>query len=168
MAIELGGSGEVGAYGDLVDEGPHDFKVAQIGDGVSGEAVLPERELRVEAVGEAVLDEFDGLVERHALRREQQMNVVGHDDIGMQLVVTNGAVVQQSVNEQLGDARDLKHRAAIACRQGDKRNAGSGWPRRFRHKNLNGKEAMRARVSHEWGVRGGLWRLSEERERTQV
>src|SRR6185437_9156568 len=80
------------------------------------------------------------------------MNMVGHDHVSVQLIVTDGAIVQQRVDEKLGYACDLKHRAAIACRQGDERNARPVWAHGLRHKNLNGKEATRARVSHEWGV----------------
>src|SRR6185437_4533296 len=95
-----------------------------------------------------------------ALRREQQMHMVGHYDIGVQLIVANGAVVQKRIDEEFSDARDLKHRTAIACRQGDKRNSGSGWPRRLRHKNLNGKEGTGTRTSHKRGV---LWSVCVER-----
>lgn len=99
VAIEFGCGGEVSTHWDLVNKGADDLEVTQIGDRVSGEAVLPKGELRIEAISEAVFDEFDGLVERHTLRRDQQMNMVRHDHIGVQLVVTNGAVMQQRVNE---------------------------------------------------------------------
>ena len=49
-------------------------------------ASLPEGVRGAEAVGEASLDALHGAFERDALRGEDQVNVVGHEDEGVELV----------------------------------------------------------------------------------
>jgi len=63
-----------------------DFVVGSVADAVVGEASLPDGEFGGEAVGEASLDESDGAFEGF-LRGEEEMDVVGHDDEGVEFVV---------------------------------------------------------------------------------
>ena len=54
------------------------------------------------------------------------MHVVGHDDVGMQLVMAERAVVEQGLDEEVGDAGDLEDRPAITRGEGDVRDSGTG------------------------------------------
>jgi len=76
-----------------VDVGTADFEVFGVANAMVGEASLPDRNLRGETVGEASLDEPDGAFECDGLRGEQEMDVVGHYDEGVEFVVTFGSVV---------------------------------------------------------------------------
>jgi hypothetical protein len=50
-------------------------------------------------MGEASLDESDGSFES-LLRSEEQVEVVGHDDEGVELVVAFGSVVLEGFDEE--------------------------------------------------------------------
>jgi len=69
-----------------VDVGAADFELFGVADAVVGKASLPDGELGGEAVGEASLDESDGAFEGF-VRGEEEMDVVGHDDEGVEFVV---------------------------------------------------------------------------------
>jgi len=64
---------------------------------VVGEAALPDGEGGGEAVGEAALDELHGALEGDGLRGEEEVDVVGHDDKGVQFVVAFSAVVLEGL-----------------------------------------------------------------------
>ncbi len=83
-----------------------------------------------------MLNELDGLIERHGLRSEEQMRAVGKHDVGVQLVMSQGAIVQQGVDEQVGDAGDLKDGPVFVGRERDERNAGPEWARRLSHSRM--------------------------------
>nr|WP_246153459.1 hypothetical protein [Terriglobus albidus] len=60
---------------------------------------------------EPTLDQLHRPFKGDLRRSQQQMNMIGHYDIGMQKVVL--AVVIQSVKEQLGIPRNLKDSSSI-------------------------------------------------------
>lgn len=78
------------ASGDriLMNVAMTDAVVCCVADAVIGEASLPDGELRGEAVGEASsvkMAESDGSLES-LLWSEKKVNVVGHDDEGVEFV----------------------------------------------------------------------------------
>jgi hypothetical protein len=66
-----------------------------------GESSLPDGKLRPHTMGEASFDELDGSFDGDVLGRKQQMNVVGHYDERVKLVMTFAAVVLQRFKEEL-------------------------------------------------------------------
>ena len=80
-------------------------------------------------MGKAGLDEGDGLVERDGLRSEQQVDVVGHDDVGVEFITAQGAVVEQVVDEEFGDTGYLEDVAPIVSGRGNEGHAGCGCAR---------------------------------------
>jgi hypothetical protein len=126
MRIEFGGGSEAGAHWELMQVGTYDFEIVDVGDGVGSEVFFPGGEIGFDAVDKAFLDEMNGLIERDILRREEEVHVVGHDDVGVKLVVAEGAVMQQSLDEERGYAGDFEDGAAVVCGSGYVRHAGSG------------------------------------------
>jgi hypothetical protein len=82
-------------------------------DAVVAEAALPDGKLRGEAVGEAAFDEAHRALECDDLRSEDQVDVVGHDDEGVEFVVAFAAVVLEGFEEELGGGGHLEETAAI-------------------------------------------------------
>ena len=76
-------------------------------------------------MGEASLGESDGSFES-LLRSEKQVDVVGHDDEGVEFVVSFGAVVLDGFDEEFGVAFDLKEATAVIGSAGDEEGAGAG------------------------------------------
>jgi len=109
-----------------------DAVVCWVADAVVGEASLPDGELGGEAVGEASLDESDGSFES-LLRCEKQVDVVGHDDEGVEFIVSFGAVVLEGFDEEFGVAFDLEEAAAVVGSAGDEEGAGAGCSAGNRH-----------------------------------
>ena len=151
MGVEFGRRREVGADRELVEVGANEFEVLQFGNRIAGEALLPHRNGCVEAIGEAVFDDVDGLLQGDGLRSEQEVDVVGHDDIRVELVVAQGAVMEQCVDEEFGESRDLEDGAAIVSCGGHERHAGAGYVGSFRHGAMVGWP-REDRKSHEWGA----------------
>jgi hypothetical protein len=123
IGVELRGSGEVGSDWGLVEIRADGLEVAQIADGVGREAGLPKGIFGGDAVGEAVLDQRDSLVQWISLRGKEQVDMVRHHQKRVQLEVAPSAVVQQGVDEDLGDAGDLEDGAALVGGDGDKEHA---------------------------------------------
>ena len=84
VGVEFGGGDETGADGVLVDVVAAAVEVVGVADAVVGEASLPDREFGGEAVGEAAFDEVHGLGESFVLRGEDEVDVVGHEDVGVE------------------------------------------------------------------------------------
>jgi len=119
VGIEFGGGDEVGADRVLVDVVAAGFEVVAIKDEVVGVAALPDRILRGDAAGESALDEVHGLRDGFAVGREEQVNVVGHDDEGVEFVCALGAVVLESFEEEVGVRGKLEYAATIVGDGGD-------------------------------------------------
>ena len=77
-----------------------DAVVCCVADAVVGEASLPDGEFGGEAVGEASLDESDGSFEG-LLRGEKQVDVVGHDDEGVEFVDVGHSTLVLRINQTL-------------------------------------------------------------------
>jgi hypothetical protein len=59
-------------------------------------------------MGEAAFDEAHRSLQRDGLRSEDEVDVVGHDDERVQLIVSGGAIVLEGFEEEFGVARDLE------------------------------------------------------------
>ena len=84
-----------------------------------GESSLPDGKLRPHTMGEASFDELDGSFDGDVLGRKQQMNVVGHYDERVKLVMTFAAVVLQRFKEELRISSNLKKAMAVVGGTGD-------------------------------------------------
>jgi hypothetical protein len=123
----------VGADGVLVDVGSADFELGSVANAVVGEASLPDGLGGGEAVGEASFDQAYGALEGDALRGEEEVNVIGHDDEGVEFVVAFGAVVLEGFEEELGVTVDLEEEGAVMGCAGDEVGAGAGGAVQDRH-----------------------------------
>jgi len=66
-------------------------------------------------------------------RSEKQVDLVGHDDEGVEFVVSFGAVVLEGFDEEFGVAFDLKEATAVVGSAGDEEGAGAGCTGGDRH-----------------------------------
>jgi hypothetical protein len=105
-----------------------DVEVCGAADAVVGEASLPDGEFGGETMREASFDNSDVALESR-LWREEEMDVVGHDDEGVKLVVAFppqfGSVVLEGFDEKFGRALDLKEAAAVVSSAGDEESSGA-------------------------------------------
>ena len=108
-----------------------DVVVGGIADTVVGEASLPDGEFGDETVGVAAFDELHRALEGDVGWGDEEMQMVGHDDIGVQEIA--GAVVVDGFDEECGVALDLEESAAVVSGCGDEVGAGSGGAARDRH-----------------------------------
>ena len=81
-------------------------------------------------MGEAAFDALHGGGE--IVRGEDEMDVVGHDDEGVELVVAFGAVVLQGLDEEGRVCVGLEEAAAVVGDGGDEECAGVGGSLRAR------------------------------------
>jgi hypothetical protein len=102
-----------------------DLEVPAVPDAMIGEASLPDGRLGGQAMREAAFDKAYGSFEGDALRGEDQVDVVGHDDEGMKFVVVFSAIVLEGFKEEFCVGRNLEETAAIVGRGGDKKCAGA-------------------------------------------
>jgi len=100
-----------------------------------GKPALPYGELGAplgaELVREAAFDPLHRPGE--IVRVEQQVNVVGHHDKGVELIETFGAVVLQRLDEESGVSVILEDSTAVVGDGGDEEGARVGGSRRVRH-----------------------------------
>lgn len=115
----------------MVDVAAMGLEVGVVADAVVGEAALPDGEVGREAVGEAAFDVSDGSGE--IVRGEEEVDVVGHDDEGMELVEALVAVVLEGFDEEFGVGGELEEAAAVVRDCGDEESAGSGGSWRLGH-----------------------------------
>jgi len=74
-------------------------------------------------VREAAFDEADGSFQGDDLRGEDEVDVVGHDDEGVEFEVACAAVVLQGFEEEVGVGGDLKEAATVIGCAGDEEGA---------------------------------------------
>jgi hypothetical protein len=108
-----------------------DLVVGRVADAVVGEASLPDRKFGGEAVGEAAFDELHRSFEGDVGWSDDEVEMVGHDDVGVQKIA--GAVVVDGFEEERGVALDLEESAAVVGGCGDEVSARSGGAARDRH-----------------------------------
>ena len=95
------------------------FEVFSVADAMVREASLPDGKLGGQTVGEASFDEPDGTFEGDGLRSEQKVDVVGHDDEGVEFVVTLDSVGLESRDEEFSVGWDLEEAASVVGCGGD-------------------------------------------------
>ncbi len=84
------------------------------------EASLPNVEFFLQAEGEASFDQLDCLLKgNRGCRGEQDVQMVRHDDEGVELVFALGAVIEKGLLEQLCRGCYLEEAAALGCGRGD-------------------------------------------------
>lgn len=111
---------------------PH-HEIFAVADAVVGEASLPDRSLGAHAVREATFDQAHRSLESDGLRRQQEMDVVGHDDEGVEQIVPFCAVMLKGCKEQLAVRRNLKDAAGVIGAACDEESTGTGGTVRDRH-----------------------------------
>ena len=72
---------------------------------------------------EAAFDEADGSFQGDDLRGEDEVDVVGHDDEGVELVVALATIVLEGFEEEFGVGGDLKEAATVIGCAGDEEGA---------------------------------------------
>ncbi len=77
-----------------------DLELFCVADAMVSKAALPDWHLRGEAAGETAFDEADGTFERDGFGREREMDVIGHDDEGVEFVVAEFAVVLNGFDQE--------------------------------------------------------------------
>ena len=82
------------------------IEVRCIADAVVRESSLPYGEFGGETIRETPFDNSDGALES-CLWRDEEMNVVGHDDEGVEFVVAGVSVVLEGFDEEFGRALDV-------------------------------------------------------------
>ena len=108
-----------------------DAIVCSVTDAVVGEASLPYGKSGGEAVGDASFDKLHGSLEGDVGWSNEQVKVVGHDNVGVQQVA--GAVVVDGFEEEFAVAGDLEETAAVVSCCGDEVSAWFGGTARDRH-----------------------------------
>ena len=95
------------------------FELGCVEDEVVGEASLPDGKVGREAAGETALDQVHCLRDGFGVWSEEKVDVVGHDDEGVEFVRAVGAVVLEGFEEEFGVRGDLEEAAAIEGNGGD-------------------------------------------------
>ena len=108
-----------------VDVGTADFEVFRIANAMVGEASLPDGKFGGNTAGEASLDKSDGPFEGDGLRREKEMDVVGHDDEGVEFVLAFRSVVLEGFDEEIGVGGELEEAASVVGSAGDEECSGA-------------------------------------------
>lgn len=93
-------------------------------DAALSESALPDIKFGFEAEGESALDElhdfFDGDIRRWG---DEQMNVVGHDDEGVELISTFEAVFVEEIYEKCGVGFGLEESTTVCGYGGDEKGS---------------------------------------------
>jgi len=95
--------------------------VAMIFDTAKRETWLPYAQFGFQPEGESSLDVLHGFFERDIFGRcNQKVDVVGHEDEGMEMIAAFFAIIAQCGEEKFGMRFDLKQPAAVCRVRGDK------------------------------------------------
>jgi hypothetical protein len=108
-----------------------DIVVRVVTDTMVGKSSLPDREFGGEAMRKAAFDELHRSFEGDVGWGDDEVEMVGHDDVGVQKIA--GAVVVDGFEEERGVALDPEESAAVVGGCGDEVSARSGGAARDRH-----------------------------------
>ena len=117
--VVLGVLAEAGANGVVVDVVAVCEEVFAVSHTAVSEASLPDRKFGTKAAGEAALQELHGALECDVFECEKDMDVVGHDDEGVEFVMAFAAVVLEGVEEELGVRFGLEEAKTVPGATGD-------------------------------------------------
>lgn len=99
-------------------------EVARIFDAALCEAVFPNRRFGFETERESALDELHGLFDGDVRgRRDEEMDVIGHEDEGMDRIATLSAVVVHQTDQEIRVGVGLEGAAAVRGDGGDEEGA---------------------------------------------
>ncbi len=98
-------------------------KVAAIADAVVGKSALPDGVRDMETVGEAALDEHHCSFKGDVLWGKKNMNVVGHDNEGVEAIVAVTTVMLERFEEEFCVPMDLEETAAVPSLSADEERA---------------------------------------------
>jgi len=100
------------------------LKILAVSDSMIREARLPYRQLRLQAKRKTSLDELDSPLQRCLrCRRDQRVNVVGHDHEIMKKIFPLAAVMLEDVNEQISGGGALEYGSTLCGDGGDEKRA---------------------------------------------
>jgi len=107
----------------LMDVIPMMSEVLGIANRMIRKAALPDFRLTSDQGADRMrisfLDQLDSALDGPIIRwRKQKMNVVRHEDEGVQTILAFATVAKESLEEQSCVVLDLKQPAAIPCRKG--------------------------------------------------
>ena len=118
------------------------------------EAAHPNIELALQAEGEAALDELHGFFKRNVRsRRNQSVEMVGHDDECVQEKSSLAAIVEDGLLKQFRSGRDLKKSAALRGHSGDQIRSSFLW-RESHCSSIYERPVAKAAVIRGWRKRG--------------
>ena len=110
--------------GVRVDIVPMRLVVARVFDAAKREALFPDRHFGFKAEGEASFDVLHGFLDGDVRRGcEEEMEMVGHEDEGVELVAAFGAVFVHQVEKEIRVRVGLEEAAAIRGDGGDEEGA---------------------------------------------
>ena len=126
-----GGMGEVlcaraqmRSHGIFVDVAAVHFEITHVLDATLCKAVFPNGHFGFQAEGEVSFDELHGFLDGDVWRRRnEEMDVVGHEDEGVEMVAAFRAVVVEEVEKEVRVGFRLKEAAAIGGNGGDEEGA---------------------------------------------
>ena len=88
--------------------------VVKTTNAVIGKALLPHREAGFEAKRKSSLDELHGALQREVRGgRNQEMNVVKHDDEFVEKIFLGVAIMEEGFDEEIGGWRMTEERTTI-------------------------------------------------------
>lgn len=104
------------------------FEIRRVFDAAFRKAVFPDRPFGSEAEGESAFDELHRLLDGGVGRgREEEMDVIGHEDEGVELVASFGAVVMEKLDHEVRVRVGLEEAAALCGDGGDEEGADLLW-----------------------------------------
>lgn len=100
------------------------LKILAVSDSMIRETRLPYRKLRFQAKRKSPLDELNGPLQRYlGCRRDQRVNVVGHDHEVMQKIFPLAAVMEENIDEQIRSCVALEESSTLCGDGGDEKRA---------------------------------------------
>ena len=90
------------------------FVIAGVLDAMESKTWLPHAELGFQPEGESALDILHGFFEQNNFRRrEKKVDVIGHQDEGVEMIAVFCAILPENVEEEFGVRLDLKESTTV-------------------------------------------------------
>jgi hypothetical protein len=100
-----------------------DLHILRVANPMIGKSALPNREVRRQAMRKAALNKTYCSLYCDALRRNDEMDVIRHNNERVKLIVALAAIVLQGFKKEFGVCRNLKQPATIVGRGSNKERA---------------------------------------------